>query len=295
MRIYRWVRFILIPVIAAVMIVSVWQLIRINREYRESEKAYQQVGEQFIMIVDAEEPGIASVPYAETADPSGGSIENAPLPAATQAPTGDDSNEAGTVEPAAQTPAPTETAPIAIDFHGLLNMNDECVGWIYIPDTTINYPVMQATNNSKYLNMLPDGSENKAGSIFMDSRNDPELIDGNIILYGHRLENGAMFTPLKQYEKQSFFDSHRTIWFLTPDANYKITVIGCVTVPSTGETYEMYDEPESLKEYLSDVLKNAYARASFDLKSVRQIYTLSTCTGKFGTRTVVIGIPERIG
>mgnify|MGYP006379642681 FL=1 len=70
---------------------------------------------------------------------------------------------------------------------------DEMIGWIQIEQTKIDYPIMQAENNEFYLTHSYEGKKLRAGSIFLDYRNDPFLNDRHFIIYGHDLRNGSMF------------------------------------------------------------------------------------------------------
>ena len=71
-----------------------------------------------------------------------------------------------------------------IDFDALAQTNPEIVGWIYVPGTNINYPVVQTNNNSKYLNTLFDGTANASGAIFLDSDDTaPGMVDQQTTIY----------------------------------------------------------------------------------------------------------------
>lgn len=288
-RLYRVLRWILIPFVLLVMAVSTAQLVRIVLEYRAGEETYQSVSEQFVSPVNV--PGENIRKHTNT--PENPSAPETPLPqAGEQTAQPQQDNPDATLSPVStETPqtGSTQYAPIQVDFDRLLEMNEECVGWIYIPDTNINYPVMQAENNSKYLTILPNGSKNKAGSIFMDTRNDPDLTDCNTVIYGHRLRDGSMFTPLNKYKNRSFFKAHQTVYYLTPYADYEITIFACMTVSAIGDAYEMYNDSESLRAYLKKALQEDGVFDTIDPDQVDRIITLSTCTGNFGTRTVLLG------
>ena len=67
-------------------------------------------------------------------------------------------------------------APVEVDFDALLEKNPHVVGWLYCEGTNINYPVVQGADNEQYLRRLLDGSYNRAGTIFLDSRNASDFL-----------------------------------------------------------------------------------------------------------------------
>ena len=117
--------------------------------------------------------------------------------------------------------APEKEPDIKIDFSSLREENDEIVGWIYSPDTVINYPVLKADDNNKYLYHLPNGRYNLAGSIFADYRNSDFGTDSNYIIYGHHMKNDSMFGTIYEYRSQEYYNNHPFIYYLTPEKNKK--------------------------------------------------------------------------
>ena len=93
-------------------------------------------------------------------------------------------------------------------FAELLAVNPDVRAWITVDNTHIDYPVLQGTDNLTYVNTDVYGEFALAGSIFMDSRNDPGFADLYTLLYGHHMEGGRMFGDLDKFADQSFFDSH---------------------------------------------------------------------------------------
>ena len=106
---------------------------------------------------------------------------------------------------------------VDVDFDALLLINPDTVGWIAIPDTNINYPVVQTTNNYKYLNVSFEGNQTKAGTLFVDKDNDIINLDINTIIYGHNFGAGRsdMFCSLLSYKDNEFYETHRYIQFDT--------------------------------------------------------------------------------
>ena len=113
----------------------------------------------------------------------------------------------------------TITWPV-VDFAALESINSDCVAWIRIDGTAIDYPVVQGYDNSFYLKHLFDGEWNGAGCIFLDSRVEPDLSDRHSVLYGHHMKNGTMFSDIAKYKDQTYYENHATGMILTPSKNY---------------------------------------------------------------------------
>lgn len=194
--------------------------------------------------------------------------------------------------PAEQSSPGLPEAPIDVDFEALGDMSGDVAGWIYCEGTSINYPIMQGRDNSYYLDRMPDGRYNAAGSIFMDFRCPRDLSGVNTIIYGHRMGNDSMFHSLRDYSSQDYYEQHPCMWILTPDASYRLDLIAGFVVDTKDEIYTVnasFDE-------LSAIASNAAARSEFKAfepsasADTTRIVTLSTCTYEFNNaRYVVVG------
>lgn len=122
----------------------------------------------------------------------------------------------------------------------LLKQNSDCIGWIYIPGTAVNYPVMHTPDNQqKYLRRDFYGDYSQSGVPFLDSR--CNLSDTNLIIYGHNMRNGTMFSELKNYVNADFRKAHPIIEFETANGIYKFNVIDVKITDTTDEKYnEIY-------------------------------------------------------
>lgn len=98
----------------------------------------------------------------------------------------------------------------------LFAMNGDCIGWIYIPDTVVDYPVMHTPDNpQKYLRKNFYGEYSQSGVPFLDGRCNTD--SDNLIVYGHNMKNGTMFSNLRYYTDSAFCDEHRTVELETAD------------------------------------------------------------------------------
>lgn len=124
-------------------------------------------------------------------------------------------NNDNTVAATIVNPDNPDAPPILEQYQTLYNSNKSLIGWLKIDDTNIDYPVMQCGDNDYYLNHNFDSKEDKAGAIFLDCNCDVLRKNDNMIIYGHHLTSGRMFSQLGDYEKQSFFEKHQYIQFDT--------------------------------------------------------------------------------
>ena len=82
-----------------------------------------------------------------------------------------------------------DICPITVDFDALQEINEDVVGWIYIPGTEVNYPVVQGDDNEYYLHRTFEKKDNFTGAIFLDYLCQPDFSSDNTILYGHNMKN----------------------------------------------------------------------------------------------------------
>ena len=163
------------------------------------------------------------------------------------------------------------------DWQELKNMNEDIVGWLYMPGLEFSYPIMQGTDNVYYLNHTAKKENNYRGAIFMDYRVESDFSSDNTIIYGHSVEGGGMFTDIKKYAKKDFFDQNLEFYILTPEANYKATIF---TFEKTTESSSFYSLQVD-DAVIADMKSQAYFSNDIDIKDHR-IVTLSTCDLDYG-------------
>ena len=97
--------------------------------------------------------------------------------------------------------------------------------WLTIPDTQVNYPIMQGKDNLEYINKDCFGKYSLSGSIFADFQNKSDFTDKYNLLYGHHMDKGLMFGSLDNWNDENFFKKHETGYLLTKDKVFKIKFI----------------------------------------------------------------------
>ena len=179
---------------------------------------------------------------------------------------------------------------LEVDFNDLLIKNSDTVGWIQVKGTNINYPIVQTTNNDYYLNHAFDKTDNKAGWVFMDYRNNPVDFNQNTIIYAHSRYNGTMFGSLKNILKSSWYTNkeNHIIRLSTPTENTMWQVFSVYTI----EKENYYITPsfltaESYQEFLNTIKSRSEVDFSGTVNTNDKVLTLSTCKDNFGNRIVM--------
>lgn len=175
-------------------------------------------------------------------------------------------------------------ADLNADWDALREINPDIVGWIYIPDSEINYPIVQGPDNEKYLNTAFDGSDgwfSSAGTIFIDVKNNPDFTDRNTFLYGHHMRDGSMFAALTDWESDEEFNKHRDIYILTPNGNYYAKTFSLLkTNGSEPIVVTQFASDESYKDYIQKMLNRSMVKQTGDVFTADQItqaFALCTC------------------
>ena len=191
-------------------------------------------------------------------------------------------------EDATETGETTEQPLIMLeDYVSLYAENPELIGWLHIPDTDIDYPVMQSSQEEPdyYLKHDFDKNDDLNGTLFIDARNDYINRDTNIIIYGHNMKSGMMFGELKKYLDEDFYNAHKTIEFNTlyERGVYEIIEVGLSEVQYQDENVVRYynclnaDSEEEYQEYLNNVAQLSVYGTEIDSTYGDQLLTLSTC------------------
>lgn len=184
---------------------------------------------------------------------------------------------------------------VTINFDALLNRNKDVIGWLYCPDTVINYPVVQGEDNDRYLRTGIDGNQLVSGTLFADYRNVLLGEDANFIIYGHNMKNGSMFGSLSNYKQQSYYDKHPVIYYLTPDANYKLELFAGLVVKHDDEIYLSNQSKEVFSKLTEEYRARSTFKSDVELENNDIVVTLSTCSYEFDdARYIVIGRLVRV-
>lgn len=187
-----------------------------------------------------------------------------------------------------------------IDFDALKKESDDIVGWIYVPGTRINYVVAQGETNNTYLRHLPNGEYSENGTIFMDMDGTaPGMVDQQTTLYGHHMNDGAMFEPIDASMDQKVFDMFKKVYYITPEMTYVLKPMFTMQVQDdyVDARRTNFDSEKAFTQYLQASLAQAKASAkdaAAEVEKADKVLTLVTCAGQIIPRTTRAGMVCRV-
>lgn len=187
-----------------------------------------------------------------------------------------------------------------IDFDALKKESDDIVGWIYVPGTRINYVVAQGRTNNTYLRHLPNGEYSENGTIFMDMDGTaPGMVDQQTTLYGHHMNDGAMFEPIDASMDQKVFDTFKKVYYITPEMTYVLKPMFTMQVQDdyVDARRTNFDSEKAFTQYLQASLAQAKASAkdaAAEVEKADKVLTLVTCAGQIIPRTTRAGMVCRV-
>lgn len=184
-------------------------------------------------------------------------------------------------------------------FEKFLERNADFIGWLTIPGTEIDYPVMYRKNdNDFYLAHNFDGEDDKNGLLVLDKRCNPDGDGINNLIHGHNMKSGAMFGTLTNYLDYEYYREHPTIFFSTlyEEAIYEIFAVFRSSVYDENTTdfqyynYIQISNEEQFNSYAENVKKHSIYNTGIDVAYGDNLITLSTCEySKQNGRLVIVG------
>ena len=185
-------------------------------------------------------------------------------------------------------------------FEELKAINPDVNGWVTMPGTAIDYPLVQGESNYSYINTDVYGNFALSGSIFLDSRNDNYYTDPYSLLYGHNMSKHRMFGDVNLYKDETFFKEHTTGELYLSDRLHHLTTLSCIVTnasdtlifnPETWKKLDLSKYEDSVRENAVFVNEDGIAALRKLIESGGQprILALSTCSDEFtDARTIVL-------
>lgn len=186
-----------------------------------------------------------------------------------------------------------------LDWDALRKENPDIYAWIYVSNTTIDYPVLQhPQDNTYYLEHNIDGTEGYPGCIYTENYNSKDFTDVHTVIYGHNLKDNTMFAPLHEFEDEERVKENQYIYIYTKDYVYIYQIFAAYEFNGIHllANYDL-DNEYVYEQYIKDIfnMKNTSSRVTNIREDISvtkddRIVTLSTCTKNPDTRFLVAGV-----
>ena len=230
---------------AVVFLFSLYKLVDINQDYREAEELYEETANKYTTMVEPEKDPSMEFDMEEY----------------------------------------LRRPPIEVDFTDLLKINEDIIGWIYMEDTVVNYPVLQGENNFYYLDKTYYKKYLASGSIYLDSDNDRDFSDAHSIIYGHNMKNHTMFGDLSDLRDADYLKEHPYVDIILVDGTWlRYEICSLYRAHVDDGTYRApLNKASNFQPFLELISeKNMFAGSEkLELPQAQpddRVLTLSTCT-----------------
>ncbi|MBQ1507741.1 MAG: class B sortase [Ruminococcus sp.] len=186
-----------------------------------------------------------------------------------------------------------------VNFESLISENEDIYSWIYLPDTNIDYPVVQShIDDNFYLDHDIYGNYSFPGAIYSQVCNSTDWSDRVTVLYGHNMLNGSMFANLHYFEDGDYFDENRYFYIYTPNRKLTYEIVSAFVYDDRHimNSFDFKDD-KVFSEFL-DTVKNPrsiYSNVSEDieLNLNSKLVVLSTCLDYGEGRYLVVGVQTK--
>ncbi len=212
-----------------------------------------------------------------SSEPSSEASSGPPLPEASGAPL------SSSLPASSAAPQPFRSG---LDFAALQQSNPDTIGWIELPGTGIDYPVMRGVDNSLYLQTDANGQPSKWGAIFTDMGNAEDFSDPVTVAYGHFTTEDSFFTQLHRFKDPGFFQKNRDVFVYTPAVQNCYEVVAAFTTGNRNILYNKdYKNPATMQSFLgwlADSGDGAALLALDDVDAQDRFLVMSTCVQAVG-------------
>lgn len=181
---------------------------------------------------------------------------------------------------------PPQSEPVENPYLASFLANEDMAGWLQIPDTEIDYPIMWTPEDENYyLNRGFDKKENQNGCLILDTDSCLEPLTTNLIIHGHNMKSGEMFGNLTDYEKPEYFETHKQIILYTPQCrrNYEVlAVFRSQVYKKTDTQFKFYkffqaDTQEEFDDFYNNIKELSLYDTGVTASFGDHFITLSTC------------------
>lgn len=176
-----------------------------------------------------------------------------------------------------------------VDWDGLRAINPDVVGWVYLPGTVINYPIVWKKDDDTYYTKYNFGDNSvgafgaEYGAIALSGANSPKWTDQANFISGHHMRNKTMFALLYDFQNSDTFNANRVFYVLTPEGNFKMTSFACDKVRGDAQDIVITNFPteQEFRDYVQARIDESKVDPNpvyVTADEIEQIFAFYTCS-----------------
>lgn len=190
-----------------------------------------------------------------------------------------------------------DLSAVDVDWDALYAMNPDVVGWVQMPGTVIDYPVVHSRDNDEYLyrnftGEYANGLQPTYGTPFLMAQNSAGFEDAVNIVQAHNMSNGTMFAAIPKMLREGTFNENRTVYVFTPRRNYRCETVAMVTCGADDELVRTdFDKREDFAGYMEEAVSRSVVppdSMTIAPAEVGKAFVLSTCTDGGAQRCLLV-------
>lgn len=179
-------------------------------------------------------------------------------------------------------PVTGEPVKVLREYASVYQLNPDMAGWIHIPNTTLNYPVVQKPGEPDYY-LHRDFYDNNSrhGTVYAHNQADLQTPSDNVTIFGHNMTDGSMFAILHEYTKKEYYDANPYIYFdtLYEHRTYQILAVFEIDINKSDFDYHNVVDTNAFtfQNFLDNSKKLSFYDTGVSAKYGDKLLTLSTC------------------
>lgn len=188
---------------------------------------------------------------------------------------------------------PVTGQPVQVlrEYAAVYQLNPDMAGWLNIPDTDLNYPVVQTPEEADYY-LHRDFYDNNSrhGTVYAHAQADLQTPSDVVTLYGHNMNDGSMFASLHKYANKEYYDKNPYIYFDTIYAHRTYQIMSVFEIDIEEENFDYHNYVDTNAFSFQNFVDNAKELSLYDTgvsaKYGDKLLTLSTCDNDYASDNI---------
>lgn len=179
---------------------------------------------------------------------------------------------------------PVTGKPIKVlrEYAAVYQLNPDMVGWVHVPGTDLNYPVVQTPDDPDYYLHRDFYEKNsRHGTVYAHDQADLDTPSDNVTIYGHNMTDGSMFAVLHKYSNKAYWEANPYIYFDTLYEHRTYQIISVFEIDLTESVFAYHSLVEanafSFQNYMNNCKELEMYDTGVTAKYGDKLLTLSTC------------------